>query len=193
MVINIISFFLILIFYLSYILKMLKQRKKGIKTNVMVKGKKEKKTKVIGTFLMFFTYFMALVQFASCFLGKYLFPIELISGLRISGLVLIGLGDWFFITAFLTMKDSWRAGIDIEQKTSLVTTGIYKISRNPAFVGFDLMYIGSSLATCNVIIIILSLLCIIIMHFQIKEEERFLENEFKDEYLNYKKTVRRYL
>ena len=59
MVINIVSFFLILIFYLSYILKMLKQRKKGIKTNVMVKGKKEKKTKVIGTFLMFFTYFMA--------------------------------------------------------------------------------------------------------------------------------------
>ena len=42
MVINIVSFFLILIFYLSYILKMLKQRKKGIKTNVMVKGKKEK-------------------------------------------------------------------------------------------------------------------------------------------------------
>ncbi len=40
------------------------------------------------------------------------------------------------------MKDSWRAGIPDSDKTELVTTGIYKYSRNPAFLGFDLQYMG---------------------------------------------------
>lgn len=193
MIINIIAFGLLSVFYLSYIFKLISQKKQGIKTNVMVKGKKEKRTKIVGTILMIFTYLMAVMQFVSCFLSKYLFPITLIDGLKISGLILIGIGDFFFITAFLTMKDSWRAGIDESQKTSLVTSGIYKISRNPAFVGFDLIYIGSILATCNIVIIVLSIICIIIMHLEIKEEEKFLEKEFKEEYLVYKKSVKRYL
>ena len=40
------------------------------------------------------------------------------------------------------MKDSWQAGIPDKDKTELVTTGIYRFSRNPAFLGFDLMYVG---------------------------------------------------
>lgn len=40
------------------------------------------------------------------------------------------------------MRDSWRAGISETDKTELVTEGIYQISRNPAFLGFDLLYIG---------------------------------------------------
>ena len=39
------------------------------------------------------------------------------------------------------MKNSWRAGIPSEDKIEFVSNGIYKISRNPAFVGFDLLYI----------------------------------------------------
>lgn len=193
MIIEIICLILLLVFYISYFLKMLSQRKKGIATNVMIKGKKHKKTKVVGTLLMIFTYFTAIIQFVSCFFSKYLYNISLSNELRACGLVLIVLGDWFFITAFLTMKDSWRAGIDESQKTELVTGGIYKISRNPAFVGFDLMYIGTSFAISNIVLIILSLICIILMHLQIKEEERFLTETFKDEYLEYKKKVKRYL
>ena len=40
------------------------------------------------------------------------------------------------------MRDFWRAGIPETDKTELVTEGIYQISRNPAFLGFDLLYIG---------------------------------------------------
>ena len=40
------------------------------------------------------------------------------------------------------MRDFWRAGISETDKTELVTEGIYQISRNPAFLGFDLLYIG---------------------------------------------------
>ena len=40
------------------------------------------------------------------------------------------------------MRDFWRAGISETDKTELVTEGIYQISRNPAFLGFDVLYFG---------------------------------------------------
>lgn len=51
-------------------------------------------------------------------------------------------GDVVFLAAVLCMRDSWRAGIPEKDKTELVTRGIFKISRNPAFLGFDFVYIG---------------------------------------------------
>ena len=50
-------------------------------------------------------------------------------------------GDIVLVISVLTMKDSWRAGVSETDKTELVTDGIYQISRNPAFGGFDLVYI----------------------------------------------------
>ncbi len=41
----------------------------------------------------------------------------------------------------------WRAGVSEKEKTELVTAGIYRWSRNPAFLGFDLLYIGFLLYT----------------------------------------------
>ncbi len=51
-------------------------------------------------------------------------------------------GVMVFILAVFTMRDSWRAGVSKTEKTELVTSGIYQISRNPAFLGFDLAYTG---------------------------------------------------
>ena len=61
---------------------------------------------------------------------------------RFTGFCIGMLGDLIFLASVLCMKDSWRAGIPDKDKTELVTTGIYRYSRNPAFLGFDLMYIG---------------------------------------------------
>ena len=51
-------------------------------------------------------------------------------------------GDMVFVISVWTMKDSWRAGVSKTDQTELVTDGIYQISRNPAFLGFDLVYVG---------------------------------------------------
>ncbi len=47
------------------------------------------------------------------------------------------------------MRDSWRAGFSYDQRTGLVMTGIYRLSRNPAFLGFDLLYIGCAAVPSN--------------------------------------------
>lgn len=94
----------------------------------------------------------------------------------------------------LTMKDSWRAGVSETDKTELVTDGIYQISRNPAFLGFDLVYIGILLLFFNWILVLFSVFAMVMFHLQIvKVEEKFLVSVFGEDYAQYKKTVNRYL
>ena len=83
---------------------------------------------------------------------------------------------------------------DFKGSTKLVSTGIFRFSRNPMYLSLLLMliawvlWLGNSLAWLGVIIFILS-----INHFQIAREEAYLENKFGDEYRRYKQKVRRWL
>ena len=100
----------------------------------------------------------------------------------------------YFIVAVWTMRDSWRAGVSKTDKTELVTNGIYQISRNPAFLGFDLLYIGTLLMFFNWILCFLTVFAVIMYHLQIVNvEEDFLFATFGNEYLQYKKKVCRYI
>ena len=91
------------------------------------------------------------------------------------------------------MKDSWRAGIPEKDKTKLVTRGIYKISRNPAFLGFDIMYMGILLMFFNFGLLILTIYVMVMLHLQILQEEKYLTKTFGNEYLKYKSQVLRYI
>lgn len=82
------------------------------------------------------------------------------------------------LLSVLCMKDSWRAGIPDKDKTELVTTGIYRFSRNPAFLGFDLMYVGVLLLYGNLLTLGFSVFAIVMLHLQILQEERYLVNTF---------------
>ena len=92
------------------------------------------------------------------------------------------------------MQDSWRAGVPKAEKTELVTRGIYQISRNPAFLGFDLVYIGMVMMFFNWGLLVTSIFAIVMLHLQIVNvEENFLMEVFGEEYLEYKEKVCRYL
>jgi protein-S-isoprenylcysteine O-methyltransferase Ste14 len=127
------------------------------------------------------------------FLSRYLFPLALPFALRWIGLAIAGCGVLFFLLAITSMRDSWRAGIDESQKTLIVTTGVYKASRNPAFVGFDFLYIGTVLTMPNIVMLCAAVISIMIMHLQILEEEQYLPRAFGDEYLRYKEHTPRYI
>ena len=91
------------------------------------------------------------------------------------------------------MKDSWRAGIPDKDKTALVTTGIYRFSRNPAFLAFDFMYVGVLLLYFNPVTAVFSAFAVVMLHLQILQEERYLTDVFGEAYLTYKRHVFRYL
>lgn len=176
-------------FYCCYFAKMIEQRKHGIETDQLGKGK-EGFVKFIEVALKITTYLSPAIQVVSIILYKA-GPAGLI---RTAGTVITGLGVLSFILSVLHMKDNWRAGVQKDAKTELVTDGIYAISRNPAFLGFDLMYIGILMTFFNPILCLATAIALILFHLQIVNvEEDFLLEAFGQEYLDYRKHVGRYL
>ena len=112
---------------------------------------------------------------------------------RFTGFCVGMMGDVIFLLSVLCIKDSWRAGIPDKDKTELVTTGIYRFSRNPAFLGFDLMYVGVLLLYGNLLTLSFSVFAIVMLHLQILQEERYLVNTFGAQYQEYCCHVFRYL
>ena len=112
---------------------------------------------------------------------------------RFTGFLIGMLGDGIFLLSVLCMKDSWRAGIPDKNETELITTGIYRFSRNPAFLGFDFMYIGMLLMYGNLLTLVFSVFAIVMLHLQILQEEEYLVNTFGSPYEEYCRHVFRYL
>lgn len=187
-----ISIVVIALFYGSYFAKMAFQRSRGIVTNRMGKGAKPKRTRIIETILMAATCSMAVVQIVSMCIGAKGFSLLQAAAIRSTGLCVALFGTAIFIISMATMKNSWRAGVDMSQQTQLICNGIYGFSRNPAFLGFDLFYVGFTLAYCNAGTIFFLVLCVVALHLQILEEEKILPLVFGKEYLAYKKSVSRY-
>lgn len=180
---------IMLVFYGCYFIKMISQHKKGIKTDQIGKGKVGF-VKFVEITMKVFTYLVPAVEIVSIILNTSFFAVPV----RIVGVLVAVVGLAVFIISVLTMRDSWRAGVSKTDKTELVTKGIYKISRNPAFLGFDLMYLGILLMFFNLVLYIVSLFAMLIFHLQIVNvEEEFLLEAFGDEYLRYKKKVCRYI
>lgn len=113
--------------------------------------------------------------------------------LRITGLVLVTIGFFMGIFSLISMKNSWRVGIKYEQKTELVTSGIYRISRNPYFFSYDLLILGYIFIYPSIVLVVLYVPLVIVFHKMILEEEQYLETVHSDVYLNYKRRVNRYL
>ncbi len=81
-----------------------------------------------------------------------------------------------------------------ESSTTLVKTGIYSISRNPMYVGFVFLLIGTACIFSNLMSLFLIFLFVVYMNYiQIPSEEVALTTVFGDSYLDYKVRVRRWL
>lgn len=107
------------------------------------------------------------------------------------GLIILGFG--LGILALIAMKNSWRVGIKYEQKTDLVSSGIYRISRNPYFLSYSVLILGFILIFPSLILIGLLILLATVFHKMILEEEKYLESIHGDKYLDYKRKVNRYI
>ena len=185
---QIIATLILLVFYMFYFAKIVIQKKQSIKTNQMGIGNKPKKVLLIERIMSCATWLACVIGVCSIFLVKR-FPI---TEVRIVGVLAGILGVLFFALAIITMKTSWRVGIP-EEKTTLVTQGIYGWSRHPAFVGFDLLYLSVCLMFFNIPLLLVSLWAAVMLHLQILQEENHMHHMFGEEYNVYKKHTLRYL
>ena len=121
------------------------------------------------------------------------FPIPIFQKLifEIFGISITILGVLIITISIIQLGTSARFLLP-KQKTKLVTSGVYRFSRNPLYIGAYLVFIGLFLLLPSIIYLIGLFLFFILQHFRILQEEQFLKDTFGVEYENYMKKVGRY-
>jgi len=81
-----------------------------------------------------------------------------------------------------------------ETTTSIVTTGVYRVTRNPMYLGLAVVLVGWSIYLANLAALLLVPAFVAYMtRFQIKPEERALLAKFGSSFADYMAAVRRWI
>ena len=111
----------------------------------------------------------------------------------ISGVVLLLLNLAVSAASLVNLKDSWRVGVIENQKTDLISSGIYRFTRNPYFLSYLLMFLAYTVILQNIILLGLSIFNFIFIHKMILREEKYLYAVHGADYIQYKRKVPRYI
>ena len=126
---------------------------------------------------------------------RFLIPVPWLerSSIRSTGLILLVTSLGWTIVAQTQMGESWRIGVDSEHKTELVATGVFRISRNPIFLGMMATLLGLLLVIPNAITFMTFVLGVVLINIQVRLEEEYLKTTHGDEYRLYIQRVRRWI
>ena len=113
--------------------------------------------------------------------------------IKITGFILGILGLIICRIAQVTIGKSWRVGIDENAKPGLITNGIYAYIRNPTYTGLYLLCAGVWLINPTFLYSYWILAFFIMMEFQVRCEEEYLELQYGKEYLDYCQKTKRYI
>ncbi|PKN17274.1 MAG: hypothetical protein CVU71_17240 [Deltaproteobacteria bacterium HGW-Deltaproteobacteria-6] len=173
-------------------------KRKGTEVIRLGSGKKGFPALLEKSFLIFFPLWLLQifihslnlkVQFLPDLVTKPFFTGALVQS---AGVFMISAGILLFIGSLVSFKTSWRIGIDTVAPGGLITTGVFSVSRNPIFLSMDMYFLGTFLICSNLFF----LLCFIGMacgfHFQIRQEEAFLNARYGNHYREYMTQVHRY-
>lgn len=97
------------------------------------------------------------------------------------------------VLAQIQMGNSWRIGIDEENRAALVRSGVFSFSRNPIFLGMIVTLSGMLFAMPNAFTLVAFFLGFVLMQIQVRLEEEFLIRTNGDEYIEYQQQVKRWL
>ena len=98
------------------------------------------------------------------------------------------------VGGFITQKRAGTDPIPFNPSTRIVVHGLYHFSRNPMYIGLALCTLGVAILVNSAwILLAVPVGLILIDRTVVTREERYLERKFGDEYLNYKRRVRRWI
>lgn len=91
------------------------------------------------------------------------------------------------------MGASWRIGIDEARSTDLVAQGLFRVSRNPIFLGMRVTLVGLFLVDPSAATMLVLVVGEILVQVQVRLEEDHLAALHGDAYAEYRRRVRRWL
>ena len=120
--------------------------------------------------------------------------LELLSNdiLVLIGMITISIGFILEILGILALGINFRIELPTDD-IELITSGIYRVMRNPIVFGIFLLVIGSFLIIPTGITLLIGIFNIITFNSKAIDEEKYLLRKFGEEYRNYKNSVGRYL
>lgn len=137
---------------------------------------------------------LMLIHLVAAFLLGWLVPINLPQWMEFIGwgVVVFGLG-----VAFGGLRQLIRAHTSPDPRaptTSVVTTGVYRITRNPIYLGYFCMTLGVPLIFGNVWgLVAAPIQAYLFNRLIITREESYLSGKFGQDYLDYTSKVRRWM
>lgn len=109
---------------------------------------------------------------------------------------LAGAGVWVVVAARIALERAHTSWLPQTpgQATSLVTSGVYGMSRNPIYLGMLLVIVAWAVVLASPVAVVLSTTFVLYLdRFQIFPEERALSVVIGQEYLDYRVRVRRWI
>jgi protein-S-isoprenylcysteine O-methyltransferase Ste14 len=110
------------------------------------------------------------------------------------GLTFVALG---FLLAAFSARALHHAGTEVvpgRPATTLVTTGPYRITRNPIYIGMTLVYFGLALVMTSIwVLLLLTPALMILQKGVVMQEETYLKRRFGTAYRRYQAHVPRWL
>ncbi|MFX0201464.1 MAG: methyltransferase family protein [Candidatus Hodarchaeota archaeon] len=129
----------------------------------------------------------------------FTFPADIIPPpYNLVGILFIPVGMLLVIWANYALLHIGKIGLrdrePMQRPSNLVLVGPYRFTRNPIYLGCLLMLLGLVIVWSSVVTAFLLILVYIVFRYIfIKREESILEEEFGDEYRDFKKRVRRWV
>ena len=126
---------------------------------------------------------------------EWFFPTSFAQGpIRwIFGALIFLAGIVLAVSGFVTQKRAGTDPIPFNPSTRIVAHGLYRFTRNPMYVGFALTTFGLAILVDSTwMLLAIPIGLVLIDQIVVVREERYLERKFGEEYLNYKRRVRRW-
>lgn len=95
--------------------------------------------------------------------------------------------------SLIGLRDSWRVGIPRDQRTHLIEDGVYRLSRNPYFLSYLLMFAGYTVLLQNWLLLAGWFIAFGFVHAMVLTEEQHLLALHGDAYRRYMNRVPRYV
>jgi protein-S-isoprenylcysteine O-methyltransferase Ste14 len=127
---------------------------------------------------------------------KVIEPVRMLSALwiQVAGIVVATGGIAATVYAQLEMGDSWRIGVDEQETTTLVHTGVFGRVRNPIYTAMFTFGLGIALVTPNLVACAGFILLVATIELEVRRvEEPYLSRTHGDAYRAYTASVGRFI
>ena len=162
------------------------QRSRGVKVAKSRKGPLEVALLTIA-WLAFFVPLLWIATSLLAFADHPLRPVPFVAGV-----VCLAVGLWFFHRSHADLGTNWSVTLEVREKHTLVTHGIYRRVRHPMYMALFLYSVGQALALPNWVagpsyLVAFGLLFVL----RLGAEERMMREEFGADYEAYMKRTKR--